>query len=278
MSSSSDFLKDYDLVEETIRKLYDSKLRLAILDALRNGPMRLADLRREVNANAPNTSSKAKELEELGLLERVEGDFKLTPYGKAVLERVCETVEFYAAYEKFKGFWNKHDLNCIPPHLLARLGELKDSELVLYDPTDTQSFDEKYYELMGKTKKWARGVLPVLDPKWIPILLEVANKGIVVEVVVTPPILKKSMSIIKEAAKKKIKFWNLRIYEIVKDPGVLLGITESFLAISLEGKGTKTYYQDCDIFSLNPRAIKWGIELFEYYKKQAKPIKLSDYL
>src|SRR5512137_125435 len=114
--ASSLFLQNYTLAEPTLRKLYDSKLRLAILEALGDGPMRLADLRRTVNSNAPNTSTKAKDLEDMGLVERIEGDYALTPYGRAVSAKIHESVEFYATYEKFKEFWWTHVTSGIPDY------------------------------------------------------------------------------------------------------------------------------------------------------------------
>ena len=101
---TSGLLKDYDLAEGTIRGLYDSRLRLAILDALRDKPMRLADLGRAVDAKAPNTSSRAKELEEMGLIERAGGNLRLTGFGRAALDKMVDSIEFYANYEKFKKF------------------------------------------------------------------------------------------------------------------------------------------------------------------------------
>jgi len=92
--------------------------------------MRLADLRRAVNSNAPNTSSKAKDLTAMGLVEREGGDYRLTPYGRAVRNKSEEFFQFYATYEKFKDFWSTHDTSGIPDFLWARIGELNNSELV----------------------------------------------------------------------------------------------------------------------------------------------------
>jgi len=60
MTPPSELLADYDSAKDTIHKLYNSRLRLAILDALKDKPMRLSDLRRAVGANAPNTSPKPR--------------------------------------------------------------------------------------------------------------------------------------------------------------------------------------------------------------------------
>ena len=59
---------------ETLRSLTSSRLRQNILNSL-NKPMRLCELKRAVGSNAPNTSSKAKDLQNLGLVKRDRGDY-----------------------------------------------------------------------------------------------------------------------------------------------------------------------------------------------------------
>jgi predicted transcriptional regulator len=38
------------------------------------------------------------------------------------------------------------------------------------------------------------------------------------------------------------------------------------------------HYMNKDLQSTDPRAVSWGLDLFEHYKKQSTPVKLSDYL
>jgi len=102
--------KEYASIEPIVSKLYNSKLRIAILDALTNGPMRLADLKRAVDANAPNTSSKAKDLEEMGMLIRGNEGYRITPYGAMALEKLKGTLDYHTVYEEFKEFWNERGL------------------------------------------------------------------------------------------------------------------------------------------------------------------------
>jgi predicted transcriptional regulator len=275
----SSFLDNYSLAEPTIRRLYDSRLRLAILDALKEGPMRLADLRRQVNANAPNTSSKAKELEGMGLVERLEGDFSLTPYGKAVRNRAQESFEFYATYEKFKGFWNKQRTDGIPQELWFRIGELNNSQLMQNIPSNVTAAHDSFVLLLNSIKTKFYGVSPIFHEEYLHATLLMLRKQVDTQLILNPEIFrvmanmpKKLKTELRELCK------NAKWYLYDKELRVAFTVSESFLSLALEPKDNSMHYMNKDLQSTDPRAVSWGLDLFEHYKKQSTPVKLSDYL
>lgn len=279
MPASSDFLRNYELAESTIRKLYDSRLRLAILDALKDNPMRLADLRRAVNANAPNTSSKAKELEGMGLLERVEGDFQLTKFGKAVRNRTKDTLEFYATYEKFKDVFENYETSGIPEFLYERLDELNNSEGIITSSCDVTGSEKEFKDMVSSAEEFINTITPVWVETYFDAVTEFLKCRIRVKIITTNEITKK---IVKRLDPKITKLWlseNLQIFE-VKDLNFSAAVSERFftLVVKMKEASNLSLFMGGEIRSHDPRAIKWGLDLFEYYKKQAKPVKLSDYL
>lgn len=280
MSSESGFLKNYELVEPTIRGLYDSKLRLAILEALKEKPMRLADLRRIIHANAPNTSTKAKDLEKMGLIERVEGDFELTPYGKIVRSLIEESFNFYSTYAKFKDYFAERDLSGIPESLLKRLGDLNNSQVVLDDPTNVQSTVEEFYELVKGVNKAGRAIAGVMDPMWMRLIIELFKKSVDVKLAFTAEVyesLKKNLT--KNEKKAILDYDKIQFFLLKKDPHFVFAVGDNCFDINFKLKnGPETCYMEADLMSFDPKAIKWGFDLFECYEKLAKPINIADYL
>ena len=276
--SSSDFLKNYELAEPTIRKLYDSKLRLAILDALKDGPLRLADLRRVVNANAPNTSSKAKDLESMGIIERMEGDYQLTPYGRSVRNKIEQSLEFYATYEKFKEFWESLDTSGIPEFLFDRISDLNDSMFVKNTETEVVKSYEYFLEFLKTIKSRFYGVTPIFHKEWVTISKLLIEKGVDAQIVATEDVIRQVVKYSTDRFKKLCDEKNVKVY--LAEEGLLAAftVTESTLSFTLREKHPPVCYMTMDLYSQSPRAIKWGLDLFDYYKKQAKPVKLSDYL
>jgi predicted transcriptional regulator len=276
---SSNFLRNYDLAENTIRKLYDSKLRLAIIDALKDNPMRLADLRRAVNANAPNTSSKAKELEEMGLLEKSEGDFQLTPYGQAIRQRIQETLEFYSTYEKFKEFWETHNTNGIPRELWLRLAELNNSEIVKDTSGSVTESHDKFVLLLKSIKKRFYGVSPIYHDEYLKEVFDKLGANVDSKFIISKEIFEILINLPKGEKAQLKKVWTRGEWFVFEKPlSAAFTVSENFLSLALETKSEPKHHLGADLNSHDPRAIKWGLDLFEYYKKQSKPIKLSDYL
>lgn len=275
---SSSFLSNYELAEPTIRKLYDSKLRLAILDSLDNGPMRLADLRRAINANAPNTSAKAKELEDMGLLERVSGEYALTPYGKAVRARAEEAFKFYSTYEKFKKFWEENVVTEIPDYLWKRLGDLNDSHVVRMTAQDVTKVHDEFVEFLNSIKEKFYGVSPIFHDEYLDAANMLIKKGVDTQLVLTEKVLK---TCAKEGGKETAELWdnadNMKIFS-VPDTTLAFTVSESYLSMAIRSKHIPDSYQHSDFQSANPLAVKWGIDLFESCKQRGKSVKLSDYL
>ncbi len=279
MSSPPSFLENYSLAEPTVRKLYDSKLRLAILDALSNSPMRLADLKNAVKSNAPNTSAKAKELEEMGLIERIEGDYALTPYGRAVRSRAQESFEFYATYEKFKEFWDTHITTGIPDHLWARLGELNDSVVVKDLASDVTHSHDVFVELLDSINKRFYGISPIYHSEYLRATLAILEKRLDAQLIVNKEIFKVLTSLKGDQGKQVKELCDRGKWFVFEGHlSVAFTVSECFMSLALESKNDPTQYMNMDFESTSPRAIQWGLDLFDYYKKQSTPVKLSDYL
>jgi predicted transcriptional regulator len=276
--ASSEFLENYKLVEPTIRKLYDSRLRLAILDALENGPMRLADLRGKVNSNAPNTSSKAKELEEMGLVEKVDGDYKLTAHGSTILEMINNDFDYYVIYEKFKNFWDAHRMDAIPSEFLKRLGELKNSELLACTKTNANAPFEALFKALISLDEFFYGLAPIYHKAWKELPKVLINKDIDTKLILTKSVFNEKVRILSDEGvndfdKKAIFF------EIPEDRSLpAFMVCEKFMFMSLESKNSSDVYLNSMLYSTDKKAIQWALDLFEFYKSKAKPVKLSDYL
>jgi len=272
-------LEDYEKSEETIRKLYDSKLRLSILDALKEGPMRLADLRRAVNANAPNTSAKAKELEEMGLLERVDGDFDLTSWGRTVLIQIKNNLQLVSTYEKYKEFWETHHMEGIPQEFLSRLGELHDSDLVKCSKENPIKTHEVLVEYLGTVKKELYVMSPILQNEWVTGLAHLLDNGVRMGFIFTKPMVAQFAKAAETLGKlgdfnDKAEFY---IYpEEVSLPAFLA--SDTFGCLSIEAKAVPGNYMDMKLYSKNPEAIKWDIDMYNYFKSKYPKVKIKDYL
>ncbi len=272
-------MKSYKLAEPTVRRLYDSRLRLAILDALKDGPLRLADLRRKVDANAPNTSSKAKDLEEMGLVEREGGDYCLSTCGRIVQNKAASSLSFYAAYGKFKDFWNERRLEAIPDEFLARLGDLKNSQLLTCTRTNANAPFELLFKAITSTTDHFYGLAPIYHRMWSELPKHLISKKIDTRLILTEPVFREKVRVLSKEGIIPDFDKNATFFEIGSNepwPGFMMA--ENFFGICFESKSAPNMYLDKLLYSTDPRAIKWGLDLFEHYKTRSRPVRLCDYL
>jgi|GEM_PF-1158347 len=272
--STSRLLENYDVVEPMIRKLYDSKQRLAILEALSGGPKQLSDLWREVGANAPNTSTRAKDLEEMSLIRRDKGEYRLTRWGEAVLKGMDDSLEFYSAYWKFRELWDNHIKAGIPEHLWADIGALNNSVLIKNDSLDYVKVHEVFLKFFGTAKTRFYAVAPIFNKDWLLAVENLARNGVDTRLILKTDVIVKGYQAATDSFKEVIELDNLKLYEI-KEARVAFAVTDSALDISLPEKEGAVSYMDMCLESDDPRAVQWGRRLFDYYKSKAKPLDLE---
>ena len=277
--ASSEFLENYKIAGPVLRKLYDSSLRIAILDALKDGPLRLADLRRKVDANAPNTSSKAKDLEGLGLVERVGGDYRLTQLGAALRATLEEHLSSVATLEAHKEYWLSRRLDFIPRQSWSEIRLIKKSEVVKSPQLDTTYTHDNFAKLLMTVKKGSfKGISPIYHEDYMNAIKNMVANGVNIELVVTPDVAKKIVkNLSKEEARLLASYPKIKVYLYDGvDSGI--SVSDSFIVLCLVSKTDVVSLMDQYLYSEGPNAVKWGTNLFEYYRSRAKPVNLQDFL
>jgi len=276
---ASEFLENYEIAGPVLRKLYDSGLRMAILDALKDGPLRLADLRRKVGANAPNTSSKAKDLEKMGLLTREGGDFKLSDWGFTLLDALRQEIRIFTTYMKFKEYWDTHTIEGIPPEFRSRLGLFSTAELIKPKSDDIDWPDRNFINLVKSVKKRFWGVTSIFREEYLPPVLEIAGKGADVRIIISeslvPPLIK---AMPKQVLPQLSELKNLRFFIIRERLLMGFDLGDDFCTLGLESKTGPSTHMDMNLVSHDPDCITLHEEMFHYFMKKAKALNFSDYV
>ncbi len=144
---------------DKLRFLVSSRLRLRILEAL-DTPMRLSDLRRVVGANAPNTSSKAKDLQFLRLIEREDGNYKITRAGVVVRSRIKLLLDTLDSLYTHWEFWEKM-LEKIPDEMLFLVHEFREARFVKNTKENLDRVKEEVLRAIREAEEELEVVLPV---------------------------------------------------------------------------------------------------------------------
>ncbi len=148
-----------DASYDALRALTSSKLRWGILESLEH-PKRLSDLRRIVGANAPNTSTKAKDLQRLGLIDRDNGDFYMTRAGRIVHLRLSLLIDTLDALYTHRDFWLRM-LDHMPEEVIQHIHHFKRAKLVRAGRDDLDLVKRELLRYIQKAEGELFVVLPV---------------------------------------------------------------------------------------------------------------------
>ncbi len=184
--------------------------------------------------------------------------------------KLSDFIDAIKALKKHEVFWLTHDLSGIPPHLLEKIGWLKDSTLFEDTATDIFKVHTNFINLLASAKK-IRGVSSIFVPEY-PALFEelILKEKVDVELILTKEVLEKiDKEILKEIFTDKSS--NFKLYITEKDAKAAFTVTEYFLSLGLfHVDGTYDYNRD--FVSYDKKAIEWGKELFEWYCKRAEMV------
>lgn len=200
---------------QALRSLTSSRLRKDILKSLES-PMRLCDLKRAVKSNAPNTSSKARDLQDLGLIKREHGDYRITPAGRVVRERLARLSDTVDAFYGNREFWERM-LGHLPDDIVCRMHEFKGAKLIRSSRDD---LDRVKHEIVRRLRE-ARDEVEVVLPMHCECILE--------EVRALPRTVDTRLKTLKEDPSVR--------YGMVKTNGTIMLFTEMLdMALILEKK------------------------------------------
>ncbi|MDR0471753.1 MAG: DUF1724 domain-containing protein [Nitrososphaerota archaeon] len=238
-----------------------SDLKLSILLSLLEGKKKLGDIGKETKTRETTILHALKELEQLELTTKSDGTYQLTTLG--VLEiQICKgSYQSFDILKKYKDFWLTHDISCIPPTLMMKIGDLTDSVLIKATATDLQKVHETYIELLLSSKTML-GISPIFHSEYVYAVTEILRQGGNISLIVTPEILEniQQRDPDPENTSKHISDGSLEIY-LNDDLKVGLTITEKVWSLGLFSLSGEYDYTR-DLRGNGEEGLEWGKQLF----------------
>jgi predicted transcriptional regulator len=273
LESGMDRVNKPKRMQNTLRLATCSDLRKSIFISLQAGKKPLSELREELGVSSTTAIHALRELEKDRLVfENEKRYYALTKIGEVIALKLSDFVDAIVVLKRHEDFWLTHDLSGIPPHLLEKIGWLKDSTIAKDTATDIFKVHTSFINLLARAKK-LRGVSSIFVPEY-PLVLEelILSKKADVELILTKGVLEK----IDEEILKKIfadKNSKFKLYITKEDAKAAFTTTDYFFSLGLfHVNGTYDY--NSDLVSYDKKAIEWGQELFEWYLKRADGVYL----
>jgi predicted transcriptional regulator len=230
--------------------------RLRILIRLQEKPMRLTRISNKLKLNMQETSRHLSRLSETGLvLKDSDGLYRTQPFGEDILT-LMDGFEFL---EKYRDYFNSHDLSGLPLSFRYRIGELKNCVL-----------SNDFFTSIHLTENLIRRAEEYL---WM----------------ISDQVLVSSKPLVEELIKRrKTKFRWILLEDLVPPPDfdplpfvparmerktlkkidVAMAISEKEAQLAFRGKDGKMDFRTFSV--VEPLPLNWCKELHEYYWTRAK--------
>ncbi len=267
----------YEEVEDILKFITTSGVRIKMMMSLMEKPKTSSQLRDEFGIGTSTIIHAARDLERENILIEKSDGYHLTNIGRIFSTKLLDFVKLLAVTRKNIDFWLSHDIEGIPYEFLQRLGELQDLKLIKSSATNILQTLSFYLKIVSKTKD-LKGVSPIFVTDYAKIIKKILKRGAKVELVITKEILQPVIESYRKGIDKevleKVRKGNLKVWMTDETVKIAMTVTESFVSIGLFNlDGTYDFTQD--LVSYDKEAIKWGRELFEYYKSRAREVPLD---
>lgn len=282
-------------VSDTSSSLLDaiflSEKRKNILLLLIEGPKSNCELKNAFDFPWKSMIPQIKKLVELGLVIQKDGMYFLSEMGTVIATNMQFLLNTLKIYDENRDFWFEHDLSSIPFNLLTRIGDLGQCRVFKPDLSHMFKVQEDIIKCMLDSSR-IMVLASAIHPAYHLACLEFIEKKIDLTVILTESVfesiqaecLQKSDTVFSDISvlkldlqeyKKEVQLFlncensHFFVSEGEKKPMMLI-VTDKIFALSLLDKNDRVdrHY----IVSFEPGALKWGEELFEYYKKNSRPI------
>jgi predicted transcriptional regulator len=250
--------------------VFRSDKRKSLLMFLNGGPKNIDEIRNELDVTATSILPQIKKLIDNDLIVQEDRMYRLTVLGEYITRKVKPLVSALEVVEKNNRYWTGHDLNPIPQHLLERISELVNCVVVEPDLNHIYEPSQKIIDNMVNARQVST-YASYFNPAYLPLYVELGRKDAEISLNFTQCVWDHLASKHANMIKELMEMDNLSIY-ISKD-GIKFSeitVTDKLMLLGLFDKNGKFDHQF--IMSFDPSAIRWGRELFDYFKRLSKQV------
>jgi len=275
--------------------LFLSEKRKDLLLLLKKeGPKNSEDIKDVLDFPWKSITPQIKKLTDWGLVLEDHGVYSLSEMGAVIASNVEFFLSTLSVYEDNLDFWSDHDVSPVPFHILNKIGELGHVRIIEQDFSNVFRIPEEIMTNLMNSKR-IMSFISIFHPFSLLLLFEYIQKNIEATTIVTEkvleafqteyhsdiPILQTNNPIINKALieyKKEIKnvfcskASDFLVYEGDLKPMSMIITDKIFILSLLDKKGRLTTRF---LIAFEPQALKWGEELFMYYKERSKSVSSS---
>jgi predicted transcriptional regulator len=252
-----------------IVELFESKVRIGILNSLREGNKSLVEVREDTKSTSQAINKQVKTLINIGLVKRPKrGQYELTSLGEVLASKIASMSDFLAFVGKYHEFCSTHNIDELPEELLSRIGELKNSYIIKSD-VSLDSVHRMITLLFENARGRVIGITPVITVDWAKAVIASAERGIKFSIVTTSNVVKLQGD------------RDYRDYPYMMHPNIEKRLYQDIhLALTSNGREAVLAFYEDNVLDLrnviasnDEKAVQWVEDLFWWYWERGEPVE-----
>lgn len=251
----------------SIKSIYNSPFMEAILFSLNEGKKENHELCKITGTCNTTISNLIYKLKHDQYVDKDGDHFYLTPSGKILASNINNTTIALKVIDRFKEFWEDHFIGGIPESSLNNIGDLYESTIICDTGNSYGEAMRNYLDNLKNAKKMF-AVSSLTNDEQRRIMIDLLNADVSIEFVHTDTFNQKEYI---ERNAELIERSNFKSMVIKEETKIGLTVTDFFISFGMYKKNGKNYDTSEDLFSTDPKAIEWGMRLFQYYKAKSIP-------
>lgn len=212
-----------------------------------------------------------KKLKDRKLVIQKDHTYELSIMGKAIVDRMPPLLDTLQVLEDNFDYWSRRNLEGIPRGLRSRIWELKNCKLIRPDLSHMFELDPEFVENLLLSRQ-VLGFSSYFHPSFIPLYLEIAKKEAEISIMLTEPVLKRFKADYSEDLRALMEFEHVNLSLFPKDPKLAgFTVTDKFFLLTILPR--VKFFEHESLFCSEPKALKWGNDLFSHMQKEAVQVK-----
>lgn len=274
LKTKNNYFSSYEFIENDLKFLINSKIRMKILNCLLFGSFSMKDIHIKANLSYSSISNNIHKLEEKGYIIQRSGKYQLKNLIKMKLQDIIDFNDSINVLNKYSNFWKDHNTESIAVESLKNISQLNCSKIIESDPTDIYK-THNYFKDLIKESNTIKSIFPFIHPEYYLIFESLIENGANIELLLPKSI---ATSFIKSLNPNLIKIAltreKLKIKSLNIEIKFALTVANNFISLGLF-KFDNSYDQNKILVSKTKKAINWGNKTFETYGAHGKRLYLN---
>jgi predicted transcriptional regulator len=252
-----------------------SEKRIYILLLLKEGSQSIEEILEKLEVSRTAILPQIKKLKEENLVIHENKMYKLSVIGKIIVGKTKPLLDTLVVFEKDRNFWADRKLAPIPTNLTKRIRELGDYRLIEPDISNTFDINPEFVKELSNSS-CINIFLSYFHPQFPAFFFNLARKGIKISFTLSEAIYLRFEEDFKMEGNEFLNMENTSIFiqdKIGIEIPAIISATDRVMILGLFN-GNGKFDSQC-VISFDREAIKWGEDLYKYYRDMSREIKVK---